>query len=485
MKRILKVIVVAVIAMLTSNFFPILAQADGLTATFLAIPYTPQPGDFYYGSFSPVSVEIDGPDVLKYTQCSDLTNGIQNLSIVWNISGKTFQESLFVDGGYIHTIGLTKSGIKCAFSNPQQTPIIGSRGIYQFAPTEEKVAVTLTFNKGSTVLGTGNGDLLNPDYVPQAPQIVGINRGDTINGYAKFTVSANSLTAVPKVELCNLNNDNCYLGWGLQQPDHSFVVLTNESFAGQSANLVLSWPYVNSSGNYLYSKTSVIVQIGKSPSPIPWAVVKQFKGILQVQPNLDCGNQSAYSGKNLPCKISPVVWLDDGGYGDSSDGSIVNTKIEFNIISQLGTKSWKPLSKVAFPTGKTSLLNVQVPSGSWDRWIFRIDNGYLNQPQDSGIQTYGQLPVGPSINLQFPNFVMWNTPFIISAKASSGTITNCTFYMSQKVLGTVKAKSGVAKISVVAVWSGEPGTAANLYYSASCNVSGKTLSGNGYVKGFR
>ena len=103
----------------------------------------------------------------------------------------------------------------------------------------------------------------------------------------------------------------------------------------------------------------------------------------------------------------------------------------------------------------------------------------------SGLHFNEKLAAGPSISLQFPNFVLWNTPFIISAKASSGTITNCTFSMSQKVLGTVKAKSGVAKISVVAVWSGEPGTATYLDYSVTCNVSGKTLSGDGYIKGFR
>jgi len=464
---------------------PLPSHADGLSATFLAIPYKVQSGDFYYGGTSPVSVEIDGQEILKFTKCTDLTNTLQNLSILWNIGNRTFQESLFMDGGYIHTIGLTKNGIQCAFLNPHGG-LFGTGGIYQFGPNEEKVAASLTLYLGSDAIGHGNGYLFNPGYAPQAPQILGISRGDTINGYAKFTLTPNNLTSTPTITLCDLSDSNlCSLGWGVQQPDHSIIVLTNEAFSGKSADLIISWPYRNSTGNYLDSRTDVIIQIGKSSNPIPWDIVKLFKGILYVQPNLNCGPQSAYKGKNLSCKITPQLQLTDSNYPDGDFTSVVNTKVEFNVVSQLDTQAWKPLTRQIFPTGTTSTLTLKVPAGNWNRWIFQLDNGFLKQPQDSGSQTYGELPAGPSISLQFPDFVMWNVPFKISAKASSGTATKCTFSMSQRVLGTVAAKNGIASISVVAVWSGEPGTATNLYYSASCLVSGKSIGGYGFVEGFR
>jgi len=482
MRRLLKLTSFILVLLLSNLYLPAPANADSLQATFLEIPYSPQQDDFYYGGYAPFSVEIDGQDVLKYKNCSELTNGIQDLYVVWNINGRTFQQSLFTDSGFIHTIGLTKNGIKCAFLNSHsQSYLLGSNGIYEFRPTEEKVSVSLTMRRGESIIGTGKGYLLNPEYAPETPKIVGLARGDTVSGYAKFLLTGSTFSTPPKISLCDLEDKNdCSLGWGKQLLDHSYVILTNQTMQGKSADLILTWPYLNASGVYQDVQTDVIVQIGSSMTPVPWVVVRQFRDVLEVEPNIDCPSTATY-GKNLACNLTPRVITKNG----DEDKSVVNTIIEFNISSQLGTSSWKPSSKISVPTDVKSGLNIKAPNAPWDRWIFNLDNGYLGQPQDSGTETYGQLKAGPTIGLKFPNFVMWNTPFNIVANSFSGNISSCTFSMSQKILGTVKGNGRVAKISVVAVWSGDEGSSTNLYYSASCKVAGKTIYGSGVVKGFR
>ena len=486
MKRILLSLVLAL--GLTVALEPV-ANADSLQATFLDIPYSPQQGDFRYGGYAPISVEFDGQDVLKYKNCAELINGIQDLNVVWNINEKTFKQSLGDMGsGFIHTIGLTKNGIKCAFLNflfPGALKCLTGyncgNDFYEFGLNEKMVAVTLTMRRGESIIGTGKGNLLNPDYTPEAPKIVGLSRGDTINGYANFSLSGNSFSSAPEVLLCDPAEPNhCTLGWAKELIDHNWVILPNQTMQGQSADLVLRWTYMNAAGFYQEVEADVIVQIGPSKAPVPWAVVRQFKDVLEVEPNIDCPTKALY-GKNLTCSINPLVTTKYG----SEKQSVVNTVVEFNISYQLGTSSWKPSSKVSVQTGVKSDLNLKVPNGPFDRWIFNLDNGYLSQPEDSGSQTYGQLKAGPTISLEFPNFVTWNTPFTIIAKSSSGNINSCTFSMSQKALGTVKGNGKVAKFSVLAVWSGDVGSSTNLYYSVSCQVAGKMLYGSGVVRGFR
>jgi hypothetical protein len=95
------------------------------------------------------------------------------------------------------------------------------------------------------------------------------------------------------------------------------------------------------------------------------------------------------------------------------------------------------------------------------------------------------LPKGSEIKLQFPNFILWNTPFQITARATKGNLQSCTFSMSGNSLGRASASKGAATITVSSVWSGSPGSSTYLYYSVSCIVSGKTVYGTGSVKGFK
>ena len=469
---------------LACGLFAIPAKANSITAQFLDIPYKPNRGDFYYGGAAPFSIEFSGEEALKAKSCFNLTSEIaRNFSVKWTIADKSLTQSLDLDGGFVHTIGVTKTGIQCAY-------LFQGGGIYNedFSESQSQVGLTLTLFRGPIEITSKVGVLLNPKYVPPAPVIVGLNRGDTINGYTRFNLKnqdGNAVTlATPSVQLCALSGKTCGLGWGKVQDDGSVILITNNNNVGESASLNVTYLYVNSTGNDVNPSTSLLVKISDSKEVIPLEIIRQFKEIFVVHSNLKCANR----GKFLSCAVQPVIRTTSEGWSDVKN-TIVKAALEIDVFAQVDSKPKKKFKSLSVVSGDTLEFSVPWPNGKWKRdWNrFQISIYDENIPQSeySNNQTWGDLPSGQKINLQFPNFVLWNQPFQISATSSKGVLRSCTFSAGGSELGKVNARGGRVNVSVTAVWNGSPGSSTNLNYTAVCNVDGKSLTGYGSVKGFR
>jgi hypothetical protein len=465
------------------------AKADSLTAKFLDIPYKPQSGNFNSGGSAPFSIEFIGGEALTVTSCPELTSRIaRNFTVKWSIGSKSLLQSLDLDSGFVHTIGITKTGIQCAylfkggglFNNGNY-----NEPLYTFSKSESQVGLKLTLFRGSDEIVSGNGYLYNPDYVPPAPEIVGISRGDVIGGYTKITLkspgNSNLTLSRPEISICDVRNKNtCDLGWGRLQEDGSIALITNPKSVGESALLSITWGFQNSTGRYNSATSSVAIKIGQSSETVPWKILKQFDEIFEVSPNLNCA-QRATGGKLLSCTVAPIIREKDG-YGDVN---LFRTDVVFDSYLQLDTKAWKKSISVATVSGDSKKFSIPVPNANWNRFRIKLDNGFLTQPEDSGMESYGSLPTASEINLKFPNYILWNQPFQIRATSTKGTLSSCAFSMGSNKLGSAKSVGGAVSIVVKAVWDGSPGSSTSLYYTASCTVSGKPVTGHGVVKGYR
>jgi hypothetical protein len=486
--KFLRIINILIFAVFISNLFALPTNADSITAKFLDIPYSPKKDDFYYGGSAPFSIEFIGGESAKAKSCFDLTSQLaRDFSVKWTIGSKSLSQSLFLDGGFVHTIGITKTGIQCAylFQGGGLFDEYALEPLYKFSETESQVGLTLTLLRGNSEITSANGVLQNPYYSPPAPEIIGLNRGDVVNGFVQFNLKNADGSKVsvgpPSIKLCEVNSDTrCGLGWGKIQSDGSVILITVSNNAGKSASLNITYSSQNLAGRSVLRTTSVLIKIGEASQPIPWEYVKQFKDELEIDPKLECANRAS-GGKLLACSVSPIVRSKDS----REDNSILKTIINFDSFTQLDSKIWQKSKIITSNTSESTKFSVLVPSGKWNRFQFKIDNGYLPQTEYSGIKTYGSLPTGPEIKLEFPNFVLWNQPFQISATSTKGSLSSCTFSMGGTRLGKANAGGGRANILVTAVWSGSPGSTTTLNYTATCTVSGKSVTGYGFVKGFR
>jgi hypothetical protein len=459
-------------------------NANSVTAKFLAIPYAANFNDFYYKGHTAFSIEFIGGEALKATDCINLTSTLApDFSVKWAVGNRSLSQPLLQDRGFIHTIGVTKNGIQCAYAierglyspSPERQEFL-----HYFSKNESKVDLKLTLFRGSKEIVSASGYLYNPDYAPPAPEIVGLNRGDMVSGYAKFTFKnsdgTKSILGEPsKMQLCELDLSFCDLGsFSKMQSDGAVhLIITGVKNVGKSAKLELQWYVKNAAGLQEVVTTSVIIQIGPSSDLIPWEVVSKVYD-LRVLPNLKCDDK-AISGKALNCSMAPVV-----GVTGWEKISILKTDINFDIFVQIDEKMWSKLKSIPTVSGDSTKFSISVPRSKY-RFRVEVDNGVLPQPGSSRY-TYGGLP---AINLKFPDYVLWNKPFQISASSSKGNLTSCVFSMNGKELGTVKAVAGSAKISVKAVWSGFIGSSTRLYYTAKCIVDGKSVTGVDSVNGFR
>lgn len=487
----LKVVIVFVNAILMCGFFAIPAKANLITAKFLEIPYKPKKGDFYYGGAAPFSIEFIGAEALKAKNCFNLTSEIaRDFSVKWTIADKSLARSLDLDGGFVHTIGVTKTGIQCAylFSGGGLYDINSLREpLYKFSENESQVGLKLTLFRGTEEITSGIGVLQNPEYVPPAPVIVGLDRGDTVNSYTRFNLknldgSAVTL-GVPSIQLCELSSRKCDLGWGKVQDDGSVILITNNTEVGKSASLNIAYSYLNSAGYDVRPSTSLLVKIGEPTEVISLEIVKQFKDIFELHSNLKCID----SGKFLSCTIEPVIKTIGTGSNDKT--SIVKSALELDVFTQLDSKPRKKFKTISVVSGNSIEFSVPWPNGNWkkdwNRFQISIDNENLPKGEYLNESTWGDLPLGPKINLQFPNFVLWNQPFQISATSSKGVLRFCTFSAGGSKLGKVNARNRQVSISVTAVWNGSLGSSTYLNYAAVCNVDGKSITGYGTVRGYR
>jgi len=487
--KFLRISSILIFAVFILNLLAVPTKADSITAKFLDIPYSPKADDFGYAGSAPFSIEFIGGESAKATSCFNLTSQLaRDFSVKWTIGSKSLSQSLDLSGGYVHTIGITKTGIQCAYLfqggglfdvNSLREPL------YKFSETESQVVLTLTLSRGNSEITSANGVLQNPYYSPPAPEIIGLNRGDVVNGFVQFNLKnadgSKGSISPPSIKLCEVNsNTYCGLGWGKIQSDGSVILITDSNDAGKLASLNITYSNQNSAGYRVNSTVSVLIKIGEASQSIPWDYVKQFKDVFEIDPKLECANR-ATGGKLLACSIRPIV----KSKGSSEDNSILKTTMSFDSFTQLDTKIWQKSKIITSNTSETTNFSVLVPSGKWNRFQFKIDNGYLPQTEYSDIKSYGSLPSGPEIKLEFPNFVLWNQPFQISATSTKGSLSSCTFSMGGNRLGKANAIGGSANISVTAVWNGSPGSTTTLQYTASCTVSGKSVTGYGFVKGFR
>lgn len=489
MKR-YKVNALLITSMLVLGLSTVPAKADSMTAKFLQIPYVGKSGDFNYGGQAPFAIEFIGGEAFTAASCPDLTSRIaRNFSVKWTVGNNSLWQSLDLDSGFVHTIGITKNGIQCAylFSGPGIfTPrYFDEPPLYTFAKNESQVNLKLTLFRDKSEIVSGNGFLYNPDYSPSAPEIIGISRGDVVAGYTKLTLryldGSSSELSKPSIRICDVNRENvCNLGWGRLQEDGSIALITNPKSAGQSGLLRISWGFQNAAGRYTSTNTSIALKIGQSSEEVPWKIIKQFDEIFEVSPNLTCA-QRAVGGKALTCTATPIV-SEKNGYDKTN---LFKTNLDFDSYLQMDTKSWKKSISVSAVTGASKKFSILVPSINWNRFRVKIENGFLSQTESSGMETYGSLPAGPEINLKFPNYVLWNQPFQIEATSTKGKLTSCAFSMGSTKLGSAKAVGGTARIIVTSVWDGSPGSSRSLFFTANCIVSGKPFSGYGVVKGYR
>ncbi len=462
------------------------AFANSLSAKFLDIPYASKRGDFNYAGSAPFSIEFIGGEALNASDCFNLSSRlVRDFSVKWTIGGKSLTQSLDLSGGFVHTIDVTRTGLQCAYLL-YGGGLFGKEGLYEFASNEVKVSLTLSLSRGITPITTASGFLLNPDYKPNSPEVIGFGRGDSIEGYKVISLRAsndsNLIVNKPLVTVCSIaaaDLNQCDRGWGIAQTDGSIAVITNQKFAGQSAILNINWSYTNSTGRTLPITISIPFKIGQSTSVVPWDVLKQFSYGLEISPNLKCDSR-ATSGKSVNCTITPTV-----SDSETSADSVIKSELNFTVLTQQDTKGWKAVTVVSTTSGTSKSFKLSAPSGSWNRFQIKTDNGVLVQDEYSDLFTYGSLPKGSEIKLQFPNFILWNTPFQITARATKGNLQSCAFSMSGNSLGRASASKGAATITVSSVWSGSPGSSTYLYYSVSCIVSGKTVYGTGSVKGFK
>jgi hypothetical protein len=487
--KLYKVNALLITSMLVLGLSTAAAKADSMTAKFLQIPYVGKSSDFNYGGDAPFAIEFIGGEALTAASCPDLTSRIvRNFSVKWTVGNKSLSQSLDLDSGFVHTIGITKNGIQCAYlfyGGGLFNRSYFDEPLYAFAKNESQVNLKLTLFRGTSEIVSGNGFLYNPDYSPSAPDIIGISRGDVVAGYTKLTLryldGSSSELSKPSIRICDVNRENmCNLGWGRLQEDGSIALITNPKSAGQSGLLKISWGFQNAAGRYSSTSTSIALKIGQSSEEVPWKVLKQFDEIFEVSPNLTCA-QRAVGGKALTCTATPIV-TEKNGYDNTN---LFKTNLDFDSYLQIDTKSWKKSISVSAVSGGSKKFSIPVPSTNWNRFRVKIENGFLSQTESSGMETYGSLPTGSEINLKFPNYVLWNQPFQIKATSTKGTLTSCAFSMGSTKLGSAKAIGGTATVIVSSVWDGSPGSSTSLYFTANCIVNGKSVYGYGVVKGYR
>ncbi len=500
------------IVLLTNIQFISSANAETLTAKFLDIPFT---NSKTYSS-PWYSVEIDGPQVQKMASCGDFVEKFQPQTI-WQIGNKQITEYMF-DETDVLTLGVTSGGIKCAFLH-RSTNLFSDGGfkggfLHAFAQNEEKAPVNLTMYVGATAIGTGSGFLFNPDYFPdisaEAPTLGGVNRGAVVNGSAILTVTPPVSTlknvGVPTIRVCNNElpcNDNFWgqdnLGWGTLLPDGTIGILFNaiqasytegNTHLGNLGRVQVDWSFKNSTQNIKTQSSELIFEIGPSTSLVPWKFLSNFASLfadkIELSTGLKCGSVIAV-GNKLNCSIEPMVLQVPLPGQSVSDRTVINTLPEYDVLYSIDGGEWKNLSKVTGKTDTKTTFSLAMPKGKYHQISLKLKNSLLYQVPDDGLISYGSPPVGPKVTLDFPNYVLWNTPFVMSATVSGGNATKCAFSLAgtNKILGIVPTSKNVAKITVSAVWAGSPGSTTTLKYVVYCNVGSKVIYGGGFVSGYR
>jgi len=261
-----------------------IAQADGISAKILEIPTINVKEDslkdwngnkISLSFLEPYSVEFSGTQAMKYSTCESFLDATKNLTTTWTISGKS--ESSQIDkANVLYTIAITKTGLQCALSKRVR---VWWDSPYIFAPGEQSVPMTISISQEGNKLAESTGILRNPNFSQPAPEIVGISRGDVVNGFARFrfngSVPAGPYQSPPKVTLCPVGTNGYDCGWGYIDEKNEGVIIADPSSYGKSATLEVQWAYTNSAGESAFTTSKIIgLSVQQSKEPIPWSVIE-------------------------------------------------------------------------------------------------------------------------------------------------------------------------------------------------------------------
>jgi hypothetical protein len=464
---------------------PGVAKADSVSATLLKIPYIApsnrpiDPENFLDPAYS---VEFDGDLALKYSDCRTLVSeGFKALlQTTWTIKGAS--ATAYNSDMSSSTLAVTKNGIQCAFAAIYRGSSDVLKNLYSFSQNEPNVPITISLTINGVNIGSGTGTYFNPNYMPTVPQILGINRGDTIDAGSTFTLAGaipvgSNVVKGPTVALCTLQGTlACNVGWaGIDQSGHGYIAGINSAYAGQPAQLVVLWQVKNSSGNNIPVEASVPVTIGNSTTPSDWSLLGPLIKNNYLATHLTCGD--LISGKQLTCTINPTV-----SQNDTSPPFSLNTDITFQVEYQVDDGKRVTAKTITSHYGQQTTFSFTAPANLGHQFSISADAGFTIHDQPL---VYNVASAGPVVNIKLPNFITWGKQYRITATASTGQLSSCNFIISNTTVGPVKAVNGVVSTLVSTVWNGTVGSTRYIFYTANCKNGNLSLSGTASVKGFR
>ena len=318
------------------------AYADDLSIKILEVPMlkvntqgltTGSNGKVDLAFIEPYSVEFNGSAALKVSSCEQLLDGVTGLETTWTTTGITNKSSI-QKSNVLYTIGLTKTGIQCALSRRVRT---WSGTEYTFAPGEQSVPMTVSVSLAGVKLAEKTGILRNPNFSQPAPSILGVNRGDTVNGYLKFKLEGElpevSSETFPTLGLCppgvNLGPE---CGWGYLDAEGNAAIVANPNSYGKSVTLIVRWDITNDTGNSVSIESKLIgLNVVANTSPIPAEIMSKLNQ-LKIELDLGCGSSNLKPGAEIKCRINPKLVYSRSGFGTVEAN--LNAKISFKVTTK-------------------------------------------------------------------------------------------------------------------------------------------------------